>query len=274
MYETACTDCEIKVPITTEATLNQIRALLRYDKSNATDASRGRALVADIPALGLRKKDRLEPSSGLHDVGAFCADKIPFVATFWRRTKESMAGHRNPLFQDRYVARVEMITVDELHTMHLGVYKYWVGTALCRVISSDAFGICHTSGDTRKALTVARIRSEMLEWSSDHRRRFPDVPIYPLSDLVPTMIHHDSISAKAAETGSMKPFTVHLLKKLGVKVEGCAALVAAGEALLQYHDITRLRPRRLSGDERQEPQQQMFFNVCECGKSVCVCVCV
>ena len=100
-----------------------IRSLLHYDKSNASNAIRGRCLLGDIPTMGLRKRDRLEPSVELPDTGDLHDGVLPLVQTFWRRSEETMVRHRSPLLKDPYVARVELASVDEMHTMHLGVYN-------------------------------------------------------------------------------------------------------------------------------------------------------
>ena len=45
----------------------EVVAALRFDKRKK-DGAHGRALIRDIPVLGLRKNDRLEPSPALRDV--------------------------------------------------------------------------------------------------------------------------------------------------------------------------------------------------------------
>ena len=51
---------------------------LRFNKSLV-----GRGLICDVPSLGLRKGNRLEPSLELMDTFTFEAQTPPFEATFW-----------------------------------------------------------------------------------------------------------------------------------------------------------------------------------------------
>ena len=65
-YDEACRACEIVVRITDALTKATLIGLLFYDKRK--DGFHGRALRAPIPALGLIRGGRLEPSHFLIDV--------------------------------------------------------------------------------------------------------------------------------------------------------------------------------------------------------------
>ena len=67
-YDQACRACELEVLVPDRATLEALRARLEDDRR--PQGARGRALLADFPALGLLKGDRLEPSVLLPDVCA------------------------------------------------------------------------------------------------------------------------------------------------------------------------------------------------------------
>ena len=68
-YFAACARCEHRVHIATRAMLTYVAARLKYDKR--LGGARGRALAHDVPELGLRMNDRLEPSVELRDVALF-----------------------------------------------------------------------------------------------------------------------------------------------------------------------------------------------------------
>ncbi len=56
-------------------------------------------MVADIPTLGLKAGDRLEPSDLLWDVASFeASEAFPARVLFWRVQAETLTRHRNPLF--------------------------------------------------------------------------------------------------------------------------------------------------------------------------------
>ena len=65
-YEAACRACEVEVLVPDQATLEELRASLEEDRRPS--GAHGRALLRDMPALGLRKGDRLEPSRLMPDV--------------------------------------------------------------------------------------------------------------------------------------------------------------------------------------------------------------
>jgi len=90
-YEAACTACEIKKVLSREEYI-AVKNNLAYNKTR--DGPRGRALVANLPALGLMRDDRIEPDKNLQEIGN-CFDRLatapaafPVALTFWRRANE------------------------------------------------------------------------------------------------------------------------------------------------------------------------------------------
>ena len=99
-YNHACAACEIVAIIITEAMKKLIVSTLVYDKRKKTDAPHGRALVSDVPALGLLSGGRLEPLPTLLDIGGLEQAVLPITVTFWRTKNETKTKHRNPLFHE------------------------------------------------------------------------------------------------------------------------------------------------------------------------------
>ncbi len=156
-YDAACTACEVKVRVVSEDTLRKIVALLRYDKSSTSSAPRGRALIADVPEVFLLRLDRLEPSSSLRDIGLLTVESsLPLILTFWRRSRETATRHRNPMFSDPRICTARVIVVDELHTMHLGVFQCYIAKVFNIAIDEDVYCIGRSDKATSKTLTVAR----------------------------------------------------------------------------------------------------------------------
>eukprot|EP00969_Alexandrium_andersonii_P300733 13295026-Alexandrium_andersonii.AAC.1 len=67
MYDKACDDCEHKV-VLNEAQRIKVRSNLIWDRRKR--GSHGRALIKDIPELGLLKGDRVEPTDTMEDIAA------------------------------------------------------------------------------------------------------------------------------------------------------------------------------------------------------------
>lgn len=249
-YNQACLACERVVVVRTKADLNKIVATLAYDHSSS--GPRGRALRAALPEFGLEKGDRVEPSEAVADVGEISDLALPVRLTFWRRSAETATRHRNPLFKDPKVASVDLFAVDELHCIHLGIYNFFVAATFSRVVDANIFQVSATNQETKRTLNVARLRAELMAWYTLRRREHPEEPVYPLQDLPNAMFNHSTIKSKAAETGSLVPFAVDLLRRFGDKLVRGLELRSAGEALLRYHVVTRNSPRRLTVGQTQD----------------------
>ena len=79
-----------------------------------------------MPRLGLLAMDRLEPSPDLMDVAAFDTKPLPLQVVFWRRHLQGgrvtdKVLHRNPLLDEPLLDAVEVVMLDTLHTLYLGV---------------------------------------------------------------------------------------------------------------------------------------------------------
>ena len=80
-YSEECAKHELSVVVDSEEVHRQIRRALEFKTVH-----RGRALSKDIPSLGLKKNDRLEPTADLLDVTAFDSLKeaaLPVVVCFF-----------------------------------------------------------------------------------------------------------------------------------------------------------------------------------------------
>ena len=213
---------------------------------------------------------RLEPSTELRDVSHLSIDLCPITLTFWRRGSETAARHRNPLFRDPRVVSYRCIVWDELHCMNGGVYSAYVGQVLEEAIRCDVFRVGNSlDAATKRIMSVARMRGDLFAWYDKQRRERPEVPIAALSDLTPTMTHNDTFSVKAAETGSMVPFCVDLVRRHAGILPKARFLMKAGEALLTYIRITRNNPRNLRVLVQQDDNRHFAIGMC---RLRCACV--
>ena len=82
-YEDACRKSEIIINVDSE----EVRKLvleeggLRYDKRKKGN---GLVIQKNVPTLGLRKWDRLDPNCSLPDTAHVYDKALPFVCSFWR----------------------------------------------------------------------------------------------------------------------------------------------------------------------------------------------
>lgn len=140
---------------------------------------------------------------------------------------------------------------DELHAMHLGVFPLYVGKVFEETIRCDVYKVGTSfNAATKKVMTVARMRGDLFAWYEKQRRENPNVPVAALTDLVPSMLHKGVFAAKAAETGSLVPFAVDLIRRHSARIPKARLLMKSGEALLTYLRITKGRQPTESASER------------------------
>ena len=235
-YFASCAACELVVSVTREQQAELLR-LLHYDRRQA--GSRGRALTAAMPALGLLAGDRLEPSEELFDVGRLEeVREWPKRLTFWRSSRESMTRHRNPLFdKDLGITPWRSLTMDTLHTVYLGVMQAWCKTAIWFLIDQKVFSDAGTV-EERLVLACLLIKHELKAFYREHHTANPGIQLTRIPDFSKRVLGESGdrkLRTKAAQTHG---FCLYLVQKLGMEsVQNSAgpdakSLLQAGEALV------------------------------------------
>eukprot|EP00959_Pyramimonas_sp_CCMP1952_P330576 6922338-Pyramimonas_sp.AAC.2 len=134
-YDMECKSHEIWIVIENAESHREVRFALEWRSK-----CRGRALRKDIPGLGLLENDRLEATPHMHDVQKFDSVKeFPILVLFWRARENSRVYRRNPLISDEIGTSLSTFSLDELHLMHLGIFKVFVGASIWRLLIADVF---------------------------------------------------------------------------------------------------------------------------------------
>jgi hypothetical protein len=166
------TRCTISVHVHTLEVRSQIVRALRYLKR-----AFGRALAYDIPALSLKRFDRLEPELLLPDVSKFEAIDPPFTVKFWRMNiKDDRVLHDSPLFHIIGVGWRNG-AVDILHGLHIGTYPCYIGYVIETFLDMRNFAGHYDAfldADDIKRINLAYFKSLLLEYYSNRRRTDPD----------------------------------------------------------------------------------------------------
>ena len=187
-YEAECAAHEVVAMVYSEPQLQTLLGSLAYDKRKQ---GAGRTLQIDLPALGLLRNDRLDPSPLLPNVGDLDARRdFPFRLVFWRAPGDSgWVKHRCPLFSPRSYLSPSRICVDELHTLCLGVFQSYILAAFWQLIDVNVWDV--GQGLTQEALvatSVLRLRAELLAWYRAEKQRQPAHLVHELRDLTPSML--------------------------------------------------------------------------------------
>ena len=236
---------------------SQLERLLGHlDFFNEPQAG-GRCLISDFAELGLLARDRLEPSDDCPDPSNVqnCND-FPLRLTFWRVHDQGMTKHRNPLFHERTGLTVENICIDEMHTLHLGVFSNFVSAALWEAIRSDCLVMGRSSmrKETADLKACAALRQDLFRWYKAEFRRDKKKPLYKLDDLPISLLGDiglQAMKAKAGETGTLLDFATDFVSRHVDRLPHGKALLTAGKALQQYMSITRNSPGQLKPSQRQ-----------------------
>lgn len=252
--DAACRRCEHTVRVCSKADLSLIVSSLSFDKRR--QGASGRALHRDLVAFGLRKGDRLEPFAGNPDTSALDgrAD-FPFEVRFWRVSEETLVKHRCPLYSERSGIGPELICIDEMHTLHLGIFQDFILTVIWNIFDADVWRLKGTlSDDAYLAHAALVLRGRLFQWYRDEKRRFPEKPLYELPDLTLANLgtrDRPALSSKAAESGTLVAFAFHLASVHRESLSRGPALVQAGRGLMDYLRITRSEPLRMRAACRQ-----------------------
>ena len=238
-YMRACQRCSFQVTLRTEADRRKVVDKLRYDKRSG--GARGRAMIEDVPEMGLMVNDRLEPSPACPDVGKVETIDTPCTLTFWRSSEESIARHRNPLLVPELgLEPRDCLAVDVLHAIHLGVLKVWARVALWGVLDSGVYGTSGTAEENVQNALLA-IRHQLLQFYRRRHQENPSEQLTRLNDLTPKMVGtsaHPTLKTKGAETWGLSLFLIWLYRQYAHRLgEHWLRIVQAGEALVRVVEL-------------------------------------
>ena len=149
---------------------------LQYDTRK--QGNRGRCLAKDVPALQLRAGDRLEPSPTCPDIGVSlqALTQFPKAMVFWRMDAEEPVRHRNPLWCPELGVTTEILCIDTLHTLALGLCSSYVARAVWFVLDSNPYDLGSSfSQDERHTRTLQRMQPQLQRFYKETNHRWTDV---------------------------------------------------------------------------------------------------
>ena len=199
----ACSAAEVPITLTDDLK-RKIAPRLKFDKRRQRPGAQGRALAQAIPGTPLLAGDRLEPSSTMPDIGAFEDTSTGLEVTFWRPNAESIAHHRNPIFDEVLGITQDRLVVDILHSFHLGPLQSFCTHAMWELFLCDAWAVGEgRTLDEVVQLSCQAIMRELAKWYSERRRTHPWDNMTEIQTVTPSMFgtrNRRKLALKAGET--------------------------------------------------------------------------
>jgi len=243
-YLLACDSAEVNVVIATPEQLNELRSALWYDKRSS--GSHGRSVKRDVPSLGLVAGDRLEPSTNLPDVSKMETLPLPLHLIFWRPSQTVLTKHRNPIFQSHLGTTFDVICIDSLHCVYLGIMNAFCKELVWAMINGNAWRVTATTEDVKLQLTALRIFGELRTFYARKAKQG-----HPLSEI-PKFTHKHlgtqtkkKLRTKGAETGGFLLYLDEALK-ISPHFDQKDRWAAAATALIDYVNLGRRSPPTLT----------------------------
>lgn len=217
--------------------------------------------MRSLPAMGVLAGDRVEPHRGCPDVGDIdrCHELLVRIL-LWRPGAETVARHECPLFVDTAETgiSIETVSIDTMHTLHLGIFQVFLRSFVWRVIEVNAFQVQRgVTEDELVQLTILQMRGALWAWYAARHRDRPDENLTRLHDLTPKMVgskRKPRFKAKAAETWGFLLFSQSLAQRFRDCLGETGPLwgEAAG-CLIRYIEVCRKSPRVLPASALQDP---------------------
>ena len=268
----ACERCKIRVALT--AVLHrEIRKRLLYDKRKSSTAYLGRYLAEVVTAPGgevLLPGDRLEPSFELMDVGDGFDNltAFPFVVTFWRRSEETLALHRNPLWNEETGCTHDRVMgVDNLHTLSLGVIVVFCQFVLHLCFSWDVWGTRETTEEARIAMSVERMVHDLKIFYRDERAKCVKHSVELRNATAGMFGTHSApcFGLKAGEANHFLPFLSLLIHRYSALLPTVPLLKQGCESLMRIQALTKQYPAVFPASAQQEFHNECYrhLRICE-----------
>ena len=164
-YIAACERCEMWRTVSKEEHAI-LKVLVEYDRRKSLGASRGIALTCDVPRLNLLKGDRIEAHHGMPDIATFFEiSSFPARILFWRRSQESMARRRNPLFSEETgLTPQRCAALDWLHGLSLGCFQTYCAFTVHTLLKADAYSTEQTNMSARAAVSIELMSKDLIAW--------------------------------------------------------------------------------------------------------------
>jgi len=254
--EAATRACEFKVVVNRELYL-LLRASLDYDQRE--DGYRGRYLRWNMKSLGLKKGDRLEPSPTLPNIGEGfdTIDEFPCTILFWRRSKETLCRHRNPLFApETGIDPYDVICIDGMHTNSEGTVQQFCSWVVHHFVNHDLWKVGRAVQLNHFNFSIMRMQTEFKLWCSQQNASFgcssgEKIDCFQFGPSSFGTATQPSFHMKAGQSNTFLRFILDVVRKYQSSVPRAAEILSCGKHFLFLVSWLKDKPYALLPEEKE-----------------------
>lgn len=240
-YLETCRNCQVERVLTPDD-IRVVRPCLRSTKRKG-----GRVLTRNLPHFGLRKGDRLEPTTQQPDIMRFDPEDGDRPCTFWQPSAGSSVRRPNPVFTAGTGVTTDAIGIDWLHTLSMGVFPHLLGYMIQELLRANAWQI-GASGEMLIELGIVSLRAALHDWYASEHAKGRDHS--KVQELTPGMLGHADnpfLKVDGGEVNGILRFAqAELLPKFGrFLADREDGYRGATDSLVVLLDLCRVHRRRM-----------------------------
>eukprot|EP00971_Amphidinium_carterae_P342033 6481165-Amphidinium_carterae.2 len=259
-YNDACSACIRWVESLTQEQFDVFKSNLRIDRRKAPTRG-GLTLTVDMPKMGLQKGDRFEPSANCLDFQDFLDSPAPptYKIAFWRPKLQTHAKHYCQLAELTPGGLYDLIHVDSMHTLCLGVFLNYCGCAVWHLLELNIFKvtIATRSKENLRSANMEVINNLLHEFTrqykSSHGKDLTRVPIMYV-DKIGTP-DQPALHLKASQTVTLLRFLSATMDTFD-KWPQQNFWVSAAQSLVQIYDLMGQSGANLTSDVIQDTTKE------------------
>ena len=186
----------------------------------------------------------MEPTPEHPDVDWVDTAEVPCILVFWRRSAETIARRRCPLFNKELgIVPQRCLALDWPHLLSLGVVKFFIARLMQALFPIDAWGAPQTTHGGRVDYSVNILRAELFAFYADSRRHGREYSM--VQNLTSSMFgsaQHPEFGLHCSETNGHLMFCDRLLMpRYGVRLH--RAKKRGISSLVRMYELISSHPR-------------------------------
>ena len=262
-YCEACSECELRLANPSKKIMGYVKKLLQSDHKKK--GSQGLALRAPVPSTALAQGNRVEPVvGGMWDWQQVYEQDCPNEICFWSPRRQTLAKHRNPLFDAAIGTDVwNSVAIDCMHTWCLGIFQQYLSALLWALLAANIFKSSSTSSENKQQENMADLNRRLQRFYRETERSDPDTKFSKMELKVEVLgkQKNQELSAKAAETLGLLHFMVFFLPTVTADWTDGNRWLQAGNCLWKMWTTCKTQPLVMEASIREDLKGSLYIYI-------------